>query len=90
MPYCILTIHSYTRNSTYTFSPITGLIHIHTINSIHPAPHQTAYDALRSSLERLLGLAGGGVAQPTGEVTRADEVRVGVGRNGDGRDEGER
>ncbi|KAJ7231291.1 hypothetical protein B0H12DRAFT_970308, partial [Mycena haematopus] len=37
-------------NSTYTFSPLTGLIHIHTINSIHPAPHQAVYDALRASL----------------------------------------
>jgi hypothetical protein len=25
--------------STYTFSPITGLIHEHVVNSIHPAPH---------------------------------------------------
>ncbi|KAJ7026135.1 hypothetical protein C8F04DRAFT_1126279 [Mycena alexandri] len=37
-------------NSTYTFSPLTGLIHIHTVNSIHPAPHQAVYDALRASL----------------------------------------
>jgi len=70
-------------NSTYTFSPITGLIHIHTINSIHPAPHQAAYDALRSSLERVLGLAGGGVAQPTGEVTRVEEVRIGMSADDD-------
>jgi hypothetical protein len=60
---------------------------MHTINSIHPAPHQAAYDALRSSLERMLGLAGGGgrLPQPSGEVTRAEEVRVGVV---DGRDRG--
>jgi hypothetical protein len=80
---CILTTQSYDRNSTYTFSPITGLIHVHTINSIHPAPHQAAYDALKSSLERVLGLAGGGVAQPTGEVTRAEEVRVGMSTDND-------
>ncbi|KAJ7489560.1 hypothetical protein FB451DRAFT_1349751 [Mycena latifolia] len=43
-------------NSTYTFSPRTGLIHIHTVNSIHPAPHHAVYDALRASL----GLGGGG------------------------------
>ena len=36
----------------------------------------------------MLGLAGGGVTQPTGEVTRAEEVRIGVGV--DGRDIGER
>jgi len=75
-------------NSTYTFSPTTGLIHNHTINSIHPAPHQAAYVALRSSLERVLGLAGGGVAQPTGEVTRTEEVRVRVSGDGNNRDAG--
>ncbi|KAJ7471296.1 hypothetical protein B0H11DRAFT_2041151 [Mycena galericulata] len=37
-------------NSTYTFSPLTGLIHVHTVNSIHPAPHQAVYDSLRASL----------------------------------------
>ncbi|KAJ7653286.1 hypothetical protein DFH06DRAFT_1282556 [Mycena polygramma] len=42
-------------NSTYTFSPITGLIHIHTVNSIHPAPHQAVYDALRASLGNVFG-----------------------------------
>lgn len=35
-----------TRNSTYTFSPITGLIQIHTIDSIEPAPHQALFEAL--------------------------------------------
>ncbi|KAJ6460928.1 hypothetical protein C8R45DRAFT_535273 [Mycena sanguinolenta] len=42
-------------NSTYTFSPLTGLIHIHTINSIHPAPHQAVYDSLRASLGNVFG-----------------------------------
>ncbi|CAK5262243.1 unnamed protein product [Mycena citricolor] len=42
-------------NSTYTFSPLTGLIHIHTINSIHPAPHQAVYDSLRTSLGTMFG-----------------------------------
>ncbi|KAJ7083661.1 hypothetical protein B0H15DRAFT_850307 [Mycena belliarum] len=37
-------------NSTYTFSPLTGLIHVHTVNSIHPAPHHAVYDALRAAL----------------------------------------
>ncbi|PPQ69341.1 hypothetical protein CVT24_001636 [Panaeolus cyanescens] len=36
-------------DSTYTFSPLTGLIHEHTVNSIHPAPHQAVYDSLRLS-----------------------------------------
>ncbi|KZT27787.1 hypothetical protein NEOLEDRAFT_1146227 [Neolentinus lepideus HHB14362 ss-1] len=43
--------------STYTFSPISGLISTHTINNIHPAPHLSAYDMLRVGL-RKLGLAG--------------------------------
>ncbi|KAK7053827.1 hypothetical protein R3P38DRAFT_2683105 [Favolaschia claudopus] len=42
-------------NSTYTFSPLTGLIHIHTVNSIHPAPHQAVYHALRASLGNVFG-----------------------------------
>ncbi|KAJ8082477.1 hypothetical protein AAF712_001593 [Marasmius tenuissimus] len=42
-------------NCTYGFSPITGLILTHTINSIEPAPHQTVYDALRASLGGVFG-----------------------------------
>ncbi|KAL0577550.1 hypothetical protein V5O48_004448 [Marasmius crinis-equi] len=42
-------------NCTYGFSPITGLILSHTINSIEPAPHQTVYDALRVSLGGVFG-----------------------------------
>ncbi|KAH9855530.1 hypothetical protein C2E23DRAFT_866666 [Lenzites betulinus] len=53
-------------NSTYTFSPITGLIHLHTIDSIHPAPHQAFFDALQAALSKI-GLGGtpgeGGVAR---------------------------
>lgn len=50
------------RVSIYTFSPRTGLVAVHTVNSIHPAPHETVYDALRASLVklRLTGPAGGG------------------------------
>ncbi|KAL4258545.1 hypothetical protein AB1N83_011315 [Pleurotus pulmonarius] len=57
-------------NSTYTFSPLTGLIHIHTVDSIQPAPHQTVYDALRSSLGKVfgLGLIDGGEPQAGGPV----------------------
>lgn len=66
------------RNSTYTFSPTAGLIYKHVINSIHPAPHLTVYDALRSSFGRVFGLSG--AASASGEVTRAE----GVGVRGDG------
>ncbi|KAF5361674.1 hypothetical protein D9758_007296 [Tetrapyrgos nigripes] len=45
-------------NSTYTFSPTSGLIHVHTINSIQPAPHLTVYDALRMSLGNVFGYGG--------------------------------
>ncbi|KAH9912228.1 uncharacterized protein B0H18DRAFT_890469 [Fomitopsis serialis] len=44
-------------NSTYTFSPQTGLIHLHQIDSIEPAPTQAVFDALRAALAKL-GLAG--------------------------------
>jgi len=52
-------------NSTYTFSPHSGLIHLHTINSIHPAPHEAVYNALRTSLGRVFGL-GGAVGERVG------------------------
>ncbi|KAI8973168.1 hypothetical protein BD414DRAFT_397476, partial [Trametes punicea] len=40
-------------NSTYTFSPTTGLIHLHNIDSIHPAPHQAFFDALQAALSKI-------------------------------------
>lgn len=58
-------------DSTYSFSPISGLIQTHTINSIHPAPHQAAYDALRASLSSVFGLGGPG----PGDI-RPGEVRA--------------
>ncbi|KAI9570926.1 hypothetical protein HD554DRAFT_2017731 [Boletus coccyginus] len=45
-------------DSTYGFSPVSGLINLHTINSIQPAPHQAAYDALRASLSQVFGMGG--------------------------------
>jgi hypothetical protein len=36
--------------STYQFSPTTALITHHTVNSIHPAPHDAVYEALRGVL----------------------------------------
>ncbi|TFK34705.1 hypothetical protein BDQ12DRAFT_362618 [Crucibulum laeve] len=50
-------------NSTYTFSPLSGLIHLHVVDSIEPAPHQAVYDSLRMSLGKVFGLGwhGGGV-----------------------------
>ncbi|KAI0666363.1 hypothetical protein C8Q78DRAFT_1059110 [Trametes maxima] len=63
---------SWEVNSTYTFSPETGLIHLHNIDSIHPAPHQAFFDALQAALSKL-GLGGtpgegaGGVARTTSQ-----------------------
>ncbi|KAG1846312.1 hypothetical protein C8R48DRAFT_733047 [Suillus tomentosus] len=54
-----------------SFSPISGLIQTHTIDSIHPAPHQAAYDALRVSLSSVLGFGGPG----PGDI-RPGEVRA--------------
>ncbi|KAK0450403.1 uncharacterized protein EV420DRAFT_1563358 [Desarmillaria tabescens] len=45
-------------HSTYTFSPLSGLIHIHSINSIEPSPHLAVYDTLRSSLGGMFGWGG--------------------------------
>ncbi|KAF8603607.1 hypothetical protein BDV93DRAFT_523087 [Ceratobasidium sp. AG-I] len=39
--------------STYKFAQTSGLINRHDVNSIHPAPHSTVYDALQSSLQKL-------------------------------------
>ncbi|TFK86300.1 hypothetical protein K466DRAFT_493073 [Polyporus arcularius HHB13444] len=49
-------------NSTYTFSPTTGLIHLHNIDSIHPAPHEAFFSALQAALNKI-GLGG-----PQGET----------------------
>ncbi|EPQ51498.1 hypothetical protein GLOTRDRAFT_48713 [Gloeophyllum trabeum ATCC 11539] len=51
--------------STYTFSPTSGLVSTHTINSIHPAPHLSAYDMLRAALGKL-GLGGSDSAPKPG------------------------
>lgn len=59
-------------NSTYTFSPRTGLIRTHTINSIYPAPHQAVYDALRMSLGKVFGLGEG--ARTNGAACRAGKT----------------
>ena len=60
-----LALTSSPRNSTYTFSPTTGLIHLHNIDSIHPAPHQAFFSALQAALTKL-GLGG---TQQTGAPT---------------------
>jgi len=38
---------------TYNFSPTSGLILVHTVNSIHPAPHESVYEAFRLGFGRL-------------------------------------
>ncbi|KAH9829039.1 uncharacterized protein C8Q71DRAFT_863591 [Rhodofomes roseus] len=67
------------RNSTYTFSPRTGLIYLHHIDSIEPAPTQAVFDALRAALAKL-GLAPGGGEQAPGApgAARAQPVPVPV------------
>lgn len=57
---CVVRIPYGTRltdssDSTYGFSPISGLINLHTVDSIQPAPHEAAYDALRTSLSFGMG-----------------------------------
>ncbi|TFK97741.1 hypothetical protein BDV98DRAFT_535087 [Pterulicium gracile] len=49
---------------TYTFSPISGLILSHAVDEIDPAPHMTAYEALRLALGmRWIGAGSGAAAQ---------------------------
>ncbi|KAJ7600340.1 hypothetical protein C8J56DRAFT_846870 [Mycena floridula] len=54
-------------SSTYSFSPNTGLIHTHTINSIEPAPHVAVWEALRERFLRLGGVEGELAYGPTTE-----------------------
>ncbi|OCH83832.1 hypothetical protein OBBRIDRAFT_799584 [Obba rivulosa] len=64
-------------NSTYVFSPHTGLIYAHIVDSIEPAPHQAVFGALRAALAKLkLGLAGGPGREGTGAsgVARSQET----------------
>ncbi|OJA07813.1 hypothetical protein AZE42_03406 [Rhizopogon vesiculosus] len=62
-------------DSTYTFSPISGLIQTQTINSIHPAPHQATYDVLRASLSSMFGFGGPGSGDVRpGEVRAVDKI----------------
>jgi len=49
--------------ATYSFSRRTGLIDLHTVNSIDPAPSETVYTALQSALSAF----GGGLATPGGD-----------------------
>lgn len=52
------------RKCTYTFSPISGLILSHAVDEIDPAPHMTAYEALRLALGmRWIGAGSGAAAQ---------------------------
>ncbi|KAI0309347.1 hypothetical protein OF83DRAFT_1072184 [Amylostereum chailletii] len=57
-------------NSTYTFHPETALIHLHTIDSILPAPHSSVFDLLKSALDGVggrVGLGAGGCMSVTGK-----------------------
>ena len=56
------------RESTYTFSPITGFIHQHIVDSILPTPHVAVYDSLRLTLGKLLGWEPGSGATTNGVI----------------------
>ncbi|KAF9788254.1 hypothetical protein BJ322DRAFT_1106266 [Thelephora terrestris] len=61
---------------TYNFSPATGLILIHTINSIHPAPHESVYEAFRLGFGRLgLGFNPQPGADAQGTICRGSTPR---------------
>ncbi|KDQ10725.1 hypothetical protein BOTBODRAFT_163600 [Botryobasidium botryosum FD-172 SS1] len=65
-------------DATYTFSPLSGLVYRHEIESIRPAPHIAFYDMMRASLHRLIGEGStpgiGGVGG--GKVTTSDPPQV--------------
>lgn len=66
---------------TYNFSPATGLILIHTINSVHPAPHESVYEAFRLGFGRLgLGLNPQPEAGAQGTICRGSTPREGNDR----------
>ncbi|EIM83864.1 uncharacterized protein STEHIDRAFT_123439 [Stereum hirsutum FP-91666 SS1] len=60
-------------NSTYNFSPNTGLIYEHIVNSIQPAPHAGVFDFMRLALGKLRGP--GATPSPTG--CHGGEYRLG-------------
>ncbi|KAG8986333.1 hypothetical protein FRB93_005329 [Tulasnella sp. JGI-2019a] len=53
---------------TYSFSPVNGLIYLHEVESIDPAPHFKVYDSFRMSLHRLLDPQQPNVGGPLGDV----------------------
>ncbi|EFI26628.1 hypothetical protein CC1G_15400 [Coprinopsis cinerea okayama7 len=64
--------------SMYTFSPVSGLIWKHTVNSIQPAPHLAVYHSMRTSLGKLFGF---GSSTPT-PTANASTFGQGVGTEG--------
>lgn len=54
------------RECTYTFSPRSGLVILHTVNSIHPAPSETVYQAFQKALSKL-SIAGMGSTTSQGK-----------------------
>ncbi|KAF6752920.1 hypothetical protein DFP72DRAFT_1070097 [Ephemerocybe angulata] len=65
--------------SMYTFSPLSGLIMKHTVNSIRPAPHLAVYDLLKGSLGQVFGFG-----EPAGRKPGVCASAVGVGEDGTG------
>lgn len=65
------------RNCTYTFSPETGLIHRHAVDSIEPAPHESFYEAIRG-----LRLGLGGTSANTHGRAAACPIPIDDGRSG--------
>lgn len=63
-------------NSTYLFSPRSGLIDRHLVDSIYPAPHQAVYDSLRLNLGRVFGFGlGEGPSTGAGRATCSNNDR---------------
>ncbi|KAL5521180.1 hypothetical protein ACEPAG_9103 [Sanghuangporus baumii] len=61
--------------STYTFSPRTGRIGLHTVNAIHPAPSETVYAAFQSVMSTLSSGFGAGNQKGALNVARGKTSR---------------
>lgn len=71
------------RNCTYTFSPHTGLVERHTVDSIEPAPHESFYEAIRG-LRLGLGGSAPGIGPHGGAAACPVRLPVDNGRGGRG------
>ncbi|EJT99628.1 hypothetical protein DACRYDRAFT_23702 [Dacryopinax primogenitus] len=69
----------------YVFSPRSGKVELHRIESIDPAPHTSVYEGMKAGLMRVLGKedAPGGEGKTALEPARAGECKARSARRGE-------